>query len=339
MPFGYYEAEYKTKKKKVEKPQVQMNRPAPVRPAPPPPPKAPVNTPIPPIPNFQVAGNIMNVSILIAGRSVGEGVDLVTGVYENANNLLNEHGLSLYADDNAISFELLQKQQQLRSLISGGSQDSYDPDAGLQQGIRVYTLKISPSGVQDAGIQLNLVCSTCAAAMSALPQCHSVWVLADAQMYDEQDGGYASAASQVLSAAKSAGMPASIVMCQFEKYGKIRNKDNMCSAEQDVYYNLSGKIKGALSCSLYGVPIIPVQIYGGLAYGGPSDNGGAVFSANRYGGLVDYKPEGCYIPLLDTIDRVNSARYMIDNQIIHTIKQLNRQQKTEFFRYGIEIEG
>ena len=359
MPFGSFDAviqpkqpkQPKVKKpKKEKKPKAAVSLPKPpVQPTPPAPPAPPVppvlpTPPAPPAPPVQIQappvaavvhGNIMQIQILVVGRTVSEAEDFVAGMYEDINPAIEQNGISLYSEDNRVSTALLDRKKRLEALCRS-DKPIYAP-ANEDQTPKTYTLMLSRSGIQNFSIRLTMHCTAASAAGSA-PPCNCVWVLADAPVYEDSADSYAAAATGILNAAANAGSHTVLVMSQFEKYGKIRNRDHLCSIESDVYRRLSAKLKESIAPSA-DVPIIPVQVYGGLAFDRTDGSGAPILGENRFGGLASYKPEGCHIPLLYAIEQVNSGSSLNDNLIISTVKKLNKAQTVEFSRYGVNLGG
>ncbi len=128
-------------------------------------------------------------------------------------------------------------------------------------------------------------------------------------------------------------------MTQFEKFGNLRTGNSVCSMNGSAYGDLCARIKALFAEGASYVPIVPVQMYGGLMCRGMSADGTLVFGDNGYAGSGGYIPVGCHIPLLMTIEKINSGEYIVDNQLISDVKALNLVQQAEFINNGVRIGG
>ena len=280
--------------------------------------------------------NIMDIHILVVGRGRNEVMDFITGLFANANPAIVEKGLALFTDDNSLANELLQRKRKLEGLFRTPAVN-YKLSPHFPNGNFVFTL--SRSGQQGFSVRATFHIASASSAASMVNSCQCVWVLSDAPIYETQGDRYAAAAANILSAAKGSYIPAYIIMTHFEKYDRLRPVDTKCSMDGSVYDELCAKIRASFAQGASYVPVIPVQIYGGLVCKGMTSDGTLVFGDNSYGGTGEYSPVGCHIPLLMSVEKVNTGEQFMDNQLISDIKALNLAQKAEFFNCGVKIGG
>ncbi len=323
MPFGFYEAELFPSRKKENLPE-NAGRYA-IKDTSVPPvsnPVADLPAPVTAAPSANV-GNIMNITIVVASRTRNEALDLIAGIYQNANSYVEKSGLSLTCFENLWTPHIIMRQKQLQSIFNGGV--AYESVIRSEPPQDPVVLIMSRPGYQRYGIQLNFVCMTTAQAAEALPACHALWVLANEDTYGETPDGTAAA---LFTASKQAGVPAYLLLTEFEKYGKIYNDDGMCIMDSDVYRELLLKVSAVYGESLRGIPVIPVQIYGGELI--HSESSGTMPDA------AFYSPEGCHIPMLMSVERINTGSRFVDNDLIRDVKKLSRAQTEVYLQYGIK---
>ena len=335
MPFGYYEAEITAQApKKQPKPKKQPVQPPRITNLPKPPApqvEKPVKIPAPPPVVPAVIGNVMEITVAVAGRSVNAVTDFITGLSGTANPLLESRGMSLFCNDTEMTGELILREKKLRQVLVGGA--SYESTMGADAQSKNVSLLLSRSGMQSFSVRMNFVCVTTAQAASALPPCQAVWVLTDEPVYSGAQDGYSAAVAAVLNAAKGAGLIAYVVMTQLESFGKIRNDNGLCGMENTAYREASKKARAAVGDAAKGVPFVPVQVYGGqLPQASPAGSPVRRMAAN-------YKPEGCHIPMMMTVEGINTGTRFADNELIRDVKAINRAQGAFFRQYGIEIGG
>ena len=281
-------------------------------------------------------GNIMDIHILVVGRGRNEVMDFITGLFADANPSIAEKGLSLYTDDRSLANEISERRRRLEALfrIPGAK---YKLSPHFQNGNFVFML--SHSGQQGFSVRVTLHAASAVSAASMIPSCQCVWVLADAAVYETQGDKYSAAAANILSSAKGSYTPAYIIMSQFEKYGIMRPNGTKCTMDGSAYDDLCAKIRACFAQGASYVPMIPVQIYGGLVCKGMTSDGSLVFGGNSFGGVGEYTPVDCHIPLLMSVEKVNTGEQFMDNQVIADVKALNLAQKAEFINCGVRIGG
>ena len=74
--------------------------------------------------------------------------------------------------------------------------------------------------------------------------------------------------------------------------------------------------------------MITVQIYGGELI--HSESSGTMPDA------AFYSPEGCHIPMLMSVERINTGSRFVDNDLIRDVKKLSRAQTEVYLQYGIK---
>ena len=311
------------------------------KPAPKPGPKpgpVPQNTAPGPL-NDKTINNIMDIRILLTGRNLQSLTDLVAAVHLNMNPIVSDHGLAFFSEDNVTIREILQRQQQIPTVFFmdevryalGRPANPEEPRS------RCYSLILSRAGYQSFSFRISFLCvSTQDLAAGGLPPCNCIWVLADAPLYEEDLlGGYTGEANGLIGAAAEMGIPVFVLAGQFEKFGKIRMENGLCNIERDVYNHLKEKIVSAIP-NASRCPILPIQIYGGLAFTGMDPDGSLIFGENMFGAMSTYKPEGCHIPLLYSMEKINTGTQFHDNDIVAGIRALNRAQRSAFSYSNIE---
>ena len=295
-------------------------------------------TPPGPLENKTIS-NIMDIRILLVGRNLPELTDLIAAVHADMNPAVSDRGLAFFSEDNVTIREILQRQQQLPTVFFT-DEVRYElgrPAAPGEPPRRFYSLILSRAGFQSFSFRVSFMCAAAQdIAATGVPQCSSVWVLADAPLYeDAPSGGYAGEANGLIGAALQTGVPVYVIAGQFEKYGKIRVDRGLCSIERDVYGFIKERIVSAMP-NAAGCAVLPVQIYGGLSYRSAEPDGTLVFGENTFGAMSAYKPEGCHIPLLYAMERINTGLGFTDNEIVAGIRALNRAQRGAFAYSNIE---
>ena len=309
MPFGVY----KSKNNQKEKPVKQV--PPPVYPKTPPASVIDIPAPDPVVWNDKNAS--MRINILVIARSNSQVADLMTAMNETANSSLMKKGLSFYCEEQRqVNFLVSRRNKIVRVLSSSDNpyEDLVEDDASLPT---QYEFKFSVSGRQDDSFLLSFTAGT----NGQMPtgSYDVVWFLADAPMYEPfgMSGDYLSSQLQaVIQSSAESPAPVSIILTQFEKYGKIRHTDDLFSIEASAYAKITENLRELLGDSLESVSVIPVQCYGS--------------------GI--YKPEGCFLPLLFSLEKRYKGFTIENHPIITFIKKLNIAQRAEFRRSGVIIE-
>lgn len=336
MPFGTLDAEFtevkpkepKIKKPKVKKPEVKKPE---VK-------KTEIKEPViekiefkepeidlyvtPPVPEvIKTAADTMEVTIL--SRNAAVALDLLTGLFFNTNDVVTTAGLSLDTDGRTLS-ELQKNRRKLSGLFMAGDISYTQP--GSSEGIpTAIKMNLSIAGRQNRGIKVNFTVRDMNTGFAGCEGCDVLWAIADAPLYAGSDS-YSAALASALNGAAESGKPVFAVMTEFEKYGKVSNIGGIYKVERRVMQALLPAVE---SLSADGT-ILPVQLYGGLVYRRTEGNS-LVFGENEYGGMLAYKPEGCHIPLLFSLEAVSNAGKMLDDEIIKAVQQINRPQRMELF--------
>ena len=327
MPFGTLDAEFievkvkkpkqakqKIKKPEIKKPEIKMpevKEPEVKKPEI----QLPETPPVPLVTKH--AADTMNVTIL--SRNAAAELDLLTGLYFNTGAEVSEVGLSLYADTRTLSVLQTNKRKLSGSFMAG--EINYI-QSDLSEGIpTVITLILSPAGGQNRGIKVNFTIRSFSTGFAGSEDGDVIWAIADAPIYEGADS-YASALTSALSGAAANGKPIFVLMTEFEKYGKVSNIGGVYKAERHVIRQLMPLAEALSPDSM----VLPIQLYGGLAYR-RADGHSLIFGENESGGMLAYKPEGCHIPLLFSLEEVNGSDKWLDDEIIKSVQQINQPQR------------
>lgn len=285
--------------------------------------------------------NVMELSILLTGRTVASLTDFVAGLHDNLTQIANTVGLALFSNDPVTTRVLLQQQKQIPALLTEGDNVSYKLCDGVSETAirKTFYLMLSKAGIQSFSFKINFKCATTEDILSnGIPACDMLWSLADAPFFEENQTAYdryIPNAAALITGAKENNLPVFLLAGQFEKLGKIRNSDDVCFITNDLFSSLTKCISNKLGEIADYCTILPVQIYGGLIFKEIDADGSLVFGGNRYGGLRSYNPLACHIPLLYALEQINTGEQFAANEIVAKIKQLNRAQQTVFLSAGI----
>ena len=313
MPFGIYDAVRQAATKK-KKPDSAGNKKAA------PPDKA-----------------VSEITILLTGRTTAALTDFAAGLHADMSPVTNSEGLAFYSQNNETIQEILQRQKKLSAIFLGGNKVQYRLEDSDNSGGKSYSFQLSQAGMPEHCFKIQLLCISIAELLSSgVPNCDMLWILADAPCYEEENDSCRTSFSQMLTYAKEQEIPVYLLAGQFEKFGKIRDSVSGCTIERTVYSFLTEHIHSCFETE--GIPIFPVQIYGGLSYQETDDDGTLVFEENHFNGLCIYKSAGCYIPALYALEFLYTGEQE-DNEIISKVRKINRIQKAAFFSAGIEIGG
>lgn len=346
MPFGMYRAVL-NEKKKPEKTKPE-SRPQPVRqfsPAPAPVPQQPVKpvkeTPPPVLPSVPAASPT-EITVLIAARTRTAACDLAAALHIDMSPAASSAGLSFYSNDNETIQSVLRRQKMISSFFLGSGEVIYKLDDTKSGESGRYIFNLGIPGMQKRCYKVNIVCAAASElASGSLPYYDALWVLADAPLYSESSISdvFSSSVPGVIRSALGSDKPVFVIAGQIENSGKIRESGSICSIERDVYDMLSKSISRAFGLEKGSLPLLPVQIYGGLGYKETDPYGCVVLEDNRRGGMCIYKPVGCHIPLFFTIERCFSTRGASDPDILRKVISFNRKQLSEYKAGGISIGG
>ncbi len=344
MAFGSFDAVSSNKKRKktgIPEPTERIKKPIPTDVV-----KPPVITgggggklpPPPPPVVVDGKGAVMQIRIAVAGRSIAEILDYIAGLHTNMNNLVGNAGLAFFSEAGAQLGELLERQKAISGIFTDPEMTEYRVADGLENGDgapKAVSWTLSKAGVQSFRFQISFDCVTYAQLLGdRLPACDMLWVFGDALLYAQNapsaPGG--SDALALIARGKEANLPVSLIAGHVEQFGRIRERDSVCSVDGDVCKKVREALGGGDDTAF-----IPVQVYGGLTFKTVEGDGCLVFEENKFGGMREYKPEGCHIPLLIAMEQVNAGADSAGNEILEAIRKLNRVQRTEYASAGLDI--
>ncbi len=305
MPFGTFYSNKKQNKPAISKPPVRQVRPV-------------TNTPIPSQPPLVMRKDnvaVQHINILVVARLNSEIADFMVALSNNANESLIQSGLSLYCEDQQMVNYLIARKNQTEYNVSVAENilDTLMEDKS-QLPIR-YPFKLCIPGNQYDSFAIDFL--SAGNGQNPPAPYDAMWILLDSPVYEAYSASdsYISYVQSALQSAKSRNMPVMLIMSQFEKHGKVKYSDLICSVESEVYSELSRRIKELLGDAAEKVPIVPVQCYGS--------------------GI--YRSAGCQMPLIFTLENYYKKTTLEEHPIINSIKKLSFAQKSDFTRHGIKI--
>lgn len=314
MPFGTFrvyrrEAKPVIVKEKETKEPLKPKAPDPLRPEPEPDwPESKVVVDYP-------AGPYAPCRILLAGRNLMELREFLCSMERNMGDVTGEEGLSFYTRELAVMNEVLSRKKKLDMFFWNFSDGDWTfPEE--EPASKTYTFTLGPSGDQARAMDLVFRCVTPEAA-EGWTGCDAVWILADAAALEKEDDPYAKWVREALPrfTAGQEGWPKTVCFLpgQFEHMGCFEGGGKLRLLPDKLGKKLSSLCKERLIGGGEPLPrlpaaVIPVQIYGGLAYKGTDERGNPVLHISDSGASQSYIPACCETPLLYTLQVVAGAR-------------------------------
>lgn len=257
------------------------------------------------------AVNCTTLHILLIGRSLSLMQEFLCSMNQNMSQALHQQGLTYYTRELASISDVVSVKKKLEQFFWNFSNCdwTYSNDDTEE---RVYTFSISPSGNQNRVLDFVIHCAVLEQAEElAWEQADACWILADGLLLDS-DAGYdrfGPCAAEALN--RSGGKPVCLILSQIEKWGHFSKANDITVFPKEVYRKLIAVCEEKIP--VFGdepqpVPVLPVQIYGGLEYVGADEFSQPRLHISQSGFFRSYIPENCELPGLYTIQAICADR-------------------------------
>lgn len=296
MPFGSFTARERNAGKK-----------APVASA------AHATKPVAPVTGKSAAVITTKLNILLIGRNMEQIREYLCSANTNMTQALHGQGMTYYTRELAAITDVVSRKKKLEQFFWNTDQENWCYQTE-QMEAPTYTFSISPSGVQKMVLDLVIRCSVPGQEVDTAGA-DICWILADGMVLDdtlEHDSYRAYIADKLrqFCGGENASMPVVLLLSQIEKWGHFDSVNGATFFPSAAFAKLMSCCKDRFAaCVGKGttVPVIPVQVYGGLEYRGADANGQPVLQIGQSGYYQSYIPEGCEVPGLYTIVRLCAA--------------------------------
>ena len=263
--------------------------------------------------------------VLLIGRDQRLILDFLCSMNINMNDIAGAAGLAFYTEDHETMFLIIETKKQLEEIFyaQGGETDRKEMEEETEP--RKYFFDISFAGKQSRCVELEFTCVTPEALRGgnlSPAGFDTVWVLAEEPCMEQggADGDLAAwlaswrnrtrsgEAAEYGGNGKQKGKNAAaqsvfFLACQFEHLERFRVRQDEIGLSMKTKRHVSENIKNAYGYAAEdtGWKIMPVQIYGGLEYGGTDENGRLRLEMSRNGFYRRYVPVGCHMPVAYTL--------------------------------------
>lgn len=243
-----------------------------------------------------------NLSVSLVGRNLSVMTEFLCAMHQNMGDDLPDGQMAYYAKNHQSISDILAKRQSLNRFIENFCADDWtaEPDAAQE---RAYEYYISPSGRRSVALELTIRCITPALwnAVSA-DASDALWLLSDGGVYAVESDGYADFLAGILR--RPSSRPVCLILSQMEKWNRFPD-----TGDPGLIRNLE---KTMLDWCQRRFPdaepaaVIPVEVYGGLAYAGMDAASNPVLRLND--ACSAYRPRYCQIPGLYTLQTISERQ-------------------------------
>ena len=263
--------------------------------------------------------------ILLIGREQRLILDFLCSMNINMNDISGGAGLAFYTEDHETMSLIIETKKQLEEIFYAQGSGTERKEMGEETGTRKYSFDISFAGKQSRCVELEFTCVTPEELRGGNLNpagVEAVWVLAEEPCLEQRgaDGDLAAwlaawrnrngagEASEHAGDGKQKGknaavLPVFFLACQFEHLERFRVRQDEIGLSMKTKRHVAENIKNAYGYAAEesGWKIMPVQIYGGLEYGGTDENGNMKLEMSRNGFYRRYVPVGCHMPVAYTL--------------------------------------
>lgn len=245
-----------------------------------------------------------NLSVSLVGRNLSVMTEFLCAMHQNMGDDLPDGQMAYYAKNHQSITDILAQRQSINRFIENFCPDDWTAEQGPEQE-RVYEYYISPSGWRSVALELTIRCVTPALWNGVgADASDAVWLLSDGGVYAVENDGYADFLAGILRRPAPGNRPVCLILSQMEKWSRFPDTGDfglIRNMEKNMLDWCQRRFPDAQSAA-----VIPVQVYGGLAYVGMDAASNPVLRLND--AYSYYRPRYCQIPGLYTLQTISEQQ-------------------------------
>lgn len=261
-------------------------------------PVVPENAPVP-----ETHPGKTRLTILLLGRAPAVMREFLCSMNENINEFLHPLGFAFYTQDLQTVSDIIEQKKKLEQFFWNFSKSDW-PYGEESKPEQTYVFNISPSGVQQNAIELEIRCLTPESVRQTNRlDADAVWLLCDGALALETDDpflDFIQDALNVIPTQAAKNLPVCLILSQIEGVGHFTGRGELSKLPDDAEEKLNRLCRRYFSCDMP-VAVLPAQVYGGMECVGLDERHMPRLHICQNGFYQSYVPDNCHIPVLRTL--------------------------------------